>query len=71
MPDATDRLVEWNVRLKLPLSMLADAFFNTLRKNKERNLNRGLPSMPTLTSWYRIVALSLKHSIQIAYPAFG
>ena len=71
MPDATDRLVEWYVHLELPLSVLADTFVNTQRKNKEENLYRGPPSMPRLTSWYRIVALSLKHSKQIAYPAFG
>ena len=33
--DATDRLVEWYVHLKLPLSILVDTFANTQPKSKE------------------------------------
>ena len=71
MPDATDRLVEWYVHIKLPLSVLVDTISNSQHKNKGGKLDTGLPSMPNLASWYRIVALSLKNSTQIAYPAFG
>ena len=51
------------VHLELPLSVLADTFSNTPHKTKEANLYRGFPPMPTLTSWYRILALSLKPKV--------